>query len=343
MRNPAITQKLAPIAANLRIPAIAAPMFLVSGPDLVAETCKAGVIGAFPFPNARTIETLDAWLDDLSRRVSDDPGAAPFAVNLTTHKSYDRLQDEIALIANHQPKIVITALGGPEPVIETAHAYGGVVIADVNSLKYARKAVEKGVDGLALVAAGAGGHTGSMTGFSFVSQVRDFFDGLVVLAGGIGTGAAIRAAEILGADLSYIGTRFIAAQESLASNEYKQMLIEATFDDLVLSNALTGADAYYLRASLKKMGVDPDDPGSKHHVDLSSSQSQIKAWRDIWSAGHGVGAVQTTAPAADIISELAAEYEAVANTPTLALRSANDTGSDSSHLNRAAANMRTQV
>lgn len=300
--------KLKTLGENLLLPAVAAPMFLVSGPELVAATCKSGVIGAFPFPNARTIETLDTWLGTLSDVCHSAPKAAPFAVNMTTHKSYDRLQDEIALIANHKPKIVITALGGPEPVIETVHSYGGIVIADVNSIEYARKAAIKGVDGLALISSGAGGHTGSLTGFAFVDAVREFFDGIVILAGGISSGAAIRAAEVLGANLAYLGTSFIAADESLASDEYRDMIVAANATDLVLSNKLTGAYANYLRSSLQKMGIDPDNTGQGTGFDLSSSQKQIKAWRDIWSAGHGVGSVKKRQPAADIIAQLRAEY-----------------------------------
>lgn len=297
-----------PVFANLKLPVIAAPMFLVSGPELVSACCRAGVIGSFPFPNARTIEVLDSWLDELRRKARDTD--APFAVNLTTHRSYDRLADEIALIDNHKPDVVITALGGPEPVLDVVHRYGGKVIADVNSVRYARKAAEKGVDGLALVCAGAGGHTGSMSGFAFTSEVREFFDGLIVLAGGITTGGAIRAAQIAGADLCYMGTSFIAAQESIASAEYKAMLVRAEFEDLVLSDQLTGAKAYYLRQSLEKMGYDPDNMAAGTGMDLSNSQDQIKAWRDIWSAGHGVGSVTAIEPAADIISRLADEYAA---------------------------------
>ena len=297
-----------PIFPNLKLPVIAAPMFLVSGPKLVQACCKAGVIGSFPFPNARTIETLDSWLDELGRKTEESD--APFAVNLTTHRSYDRLADEIALIENHKPEIVITALGGPEPVLDVVHRYGGKVIADVNSVRYARKAAEKGVDGLALVSAGAGGHTGHMSGFAFVSEVRSFFDGLIVLAGGIGTGGAIRAAEIAGADLCYMGTSFIAAEESIASADYKAMLVKAQFDDLVLSDQLTGAKAYYLRQSLERMGYDPDNMAAGSGMDLSNSQSQIKAWRDIWSAGHGVGSVTQIQPAAHIIEKLKREYVA---------------------------------
>lgn len=304
-----MTKKLpAILGQNLKIPAICAPMFLVSGPNLVSAACKAGVVGAFPFPNARTIETLDGWLDELDRNVSSDTNAAPYAVNLTTHRTYDRLQDEIGLIKNHKPAVVITALGGPAPVIETVHDYGGIVIADVNSVDYARKAVDQGADGLALVSSGAGGHTGHMSGFAFVSAVREFFDGLVVLAGSIGTGRAIRAAEVLGADLSYIGTSFIAAEESLASEEYQRMLVEAQYKDLVLSNALTGAHANYLKSSLVKMGMDPDNLSKGTGMDLSQSQSQIKAWRDVWSAGHGVGEVTAIRPAAEIIADFEKEY-----------------------------------
>lgn len=295
------------VFSNLTIPVIAAPMFLVSGPDLVKACCRTGVIGSFPFPNARSIAVLDQWLGDIKEQSKETD--APFAVNLTTHRSYDRLADEVALIRNHKPEIVITALGGPEPVLDAVHSYGGTVIADVNSVHYARKAIEKGVDGLALVSAGAGGHTGHMSGFAFVSEVRSFFDGLIILAGCIGTGAAIRAAEVAGADLCYMGTSFIAAEESIASQEYKSMLVKAQFEDLVLSDRLTGAKAYYLRQSLEKMGYDPNDMAAGTGMDLSDSQSQIKAWRDIWSAGHGVGSVTKIEPAGEIIARLMAEYD----------------------------------
>ena len=302
------SETLAGITSKLTIPAISAPMFLVSGPDLVKETCNNGVIGAFPFPNARTIATLDEWLDNLGRTLGEE--AAPYAVNLTTHRSYDRLADEIDLIRNHKPKIVITALGGPDPVLDVVHEYGGLVIADVNSLDHARKAAEKGVDGMALVSAGAGGHTGAMAGFAFVPAVREFFDGIVILAGSIGTGRAIRAAEVLGVDLCYIGTSFIAAEESLATPEYREMLVAATYNDLVLSNSLTGAYANYLKQSLDKMGVNYGGPAKAASMDLSNSDSKIKAWRDVWSAGHGVGSVRQIEPAAKIIARLKSEYEA---------------------------------
>lgn len=291
---------------NLTLPVIAAPMFLVSGPELVKACCKAGIIGSFPFPNCRTIDVLDEWLDELRRDLSDSD--ALFAVNLTTHRSYDRIDDEIALLENHKPKVVITALGGPGPILDVVQGYGGKVIADVNSVEYARKAAEKGVDGLALVSAGAGGHTGNMAGFAFVSRVREFFDGLIVLAGGIATGSAIRAAEVAGADLCYMGTSFIATEESMATEEYKAMLVKAEFEDLVLSDFLTGAKAYYLRQSLEKMGYDPDNMAASRGFDMSNSQAQIKAWRDVWSAGHGVGSVSQVSHAAEVIKKLKQEY-----------------------------------
>ena len=308
--RPDTKTKFDSICGGLALPAIVAPMFLVSGPDLVIAACKAGLIGAFPFPNCRTIETADQWLAQIDKAIGADENAAPYAVNLTTHSSYDRLADEVALIAKYQPKIVITALGGPEPVIETVHSYGGIVIADVNSVKYARKAAAKGVDGLAMVCAGAGGHTGTIAGFSFVAAVREFFDGIIVLAGGIGNGAGIRAAEILGANLSYMGTSFIAADESIASDDYKNMIVEATQEDLILSDVLTGAKAYYLRSSLERMGYDADQMGKGTGMDLSSSQSQIKAWRDVWSAGHGVGLITKRHSTGEIVDQLKREYEA---------------------------------
>lgn len=301
------------LKARLRLPAIAAPMFLVSGPELVQAVRRAGLMASLPFPNARTIDVLEDWLADLCARTPDVP-RAPFAANMLTHSSYGRFDAELDLVRRFQPEIVITALGGPRRVVDAVHSYGGLVFADVNSVTFAKKAVDQGADGLVLVSAGAGGHTGPMAGFAFVPAVRQFFDGPIVLGGGIGDGRAIRAAEILGADLAYIGTRFIAAEESRASDEYRSMLVAAEFEDLVLSNKLTGADAYYLKASLARMGLDPDGRRSDG-PDFADSEGQVKAWRDVWSAGHGVGAVTRVQTAAQIIDTLAAEYEAACTTP----------------------------
>lgn len=296
-------------ANNLSLPVVVAPMFLVSGTDLVLAACRAGLIGSFPFPNARTLADLDEWLTLIKSTLQKENIETPWAVNLTTHSSYDRLADEVELIKQHQPPIVITALGGPKPVLETVHAYGGKVIADVNSVAFARKAVAAGVDGLALISCGAGGHTGHMVGPAFVTEVRKFFDGTIILAGGIGSGSAIRAAQIAGADLCYMGTRFIATAESIATDEYKAMVVKAQFEDLVLSDRLTGAKAWYLRQSLEKMGLDPNNLGAGSGMNLQDSQNQIKAWKDIWSAGHGVGSVTRIAPLVEIADQLKQEYQ----------------------------------
>lgn len=301
-------------AGRLRLPLVAAPMFLVSGPELVQAVRREGVIGSFPFPNARTLETLEEWLEatTLARNAES---YAPLAANMITHSSYDRLTDELELIKTYRPEIVITALGGPKPVLKTVHAYGGLVFADVNSVGYARKAAEAGADGLVLVSSGAGGHTGQMSALSFVSAVREFFDGVVVLAGGVATGRAVRAAEILGADLAYAGTAFIAAEESLAPPDYRSMVVAATIDDLVLSNKLTGANAYYLKASLERAGFDLSEFADKTRPDLANSQRSIKAWRDVWSAGHGVGAIRKIQPAREIIRTFCEDYWKAAAAP----------------------------
>jgi nitronate monooxygenase len=306
--------RLGALRGRLSLPLICAPMFLVSGPDLVIAACRNGVIGSFPAPNARPLEVLDAWMGRVAGELADaqraDPSAriAPWSLNLVVHSSYDRLPAELELVQRHQPPIVITALGSPARVVDAVHAYGGLVFADVGSVAMARKAAQAGVDGLILVSSGAGGHTGSVSPFVFVEAVRQFFDGIVVLAGGLCTGAAIRAAEVAGADLADIGTLFIAARESLASDDYRQMVVDASVDDLVLTKAFTGASAYYLRESILRSGLDPDNLSGKAAMNWSKSDTQLKAWKDIWSAGQSVAAVHRVESAADIIARLRAEY-----------------------------------
>jgi nitronate monooxygenase len=306
------TDRLARFRGRLRLPVIAAPMFLVSGPDLVLAACRAGIGGAFPAPNARTIEGLETWLQRVSvEHAAMEQGGGvvgPWALNLVTHSTYDRLGAELDLVDRYRPPLVITALGSPAPVVERVHAYGGVVIADVNSVALARKAAAVGVDGLALVCAGAGGHTGKIAAFAFVPAVRQFFDGLLIVGGAIGTGGAVRAAELLGADLVYAGTPFIAAAESMASDRYREMVVRASLEDLVLTKALTGADAYYLRESIVAAGLDPDSLVGKTKVDWTNSQGQLKAWKDVWSAGQGVECVRAVEPVAGIVARLATEY-----------------------------------
>jgi nitronate monooxygenase len=290
-------------------------MFLVSGPEIVVAACRAGIIGSFPAPNARSIDEFEAWLDRITGELemlekNQVAGATTvWALNLVVHSTYPRLDAELALLQKYRPPIVITALGSPARVIEAVHDYGGLVIADVNSVEHARKAAAIGVDGLALVAAGAGGHTGEMAGFAFVPAVREFFDGVLILAGAIGDGRAVRAAEVLGAELCYVGTRFIAAEESIARDEYKQMVVDSNFADLIVSDSFTGAHAYYLRPSIEAAGLDPDHLVTRGKMDLAASEIEAKAWKDIWSAGQGIGTIHQVEPISAIVGRMAREYE----------------------------------
>jgi len=289
---------------QLRLPVIVAPMFLVSGPDLVIASSNAGLIGSFPGPNARTAEELEHWMHQINDATSN-----PWAFNMITHKTYDRFAQELDLIKKFQPKIVITALGSPERVIEAVHGYGGKVIADVNNINFARRCAEMDVDGMALICHGAGGHTGHLSPFSFSAYVREFFNGLIVLAGSISTGQHIKAAKFLGADLCYMGTRFISAKESNAVDEYKSMIINSTYDDLRMTNLFTGADAYYLKDSIINNKLDPDNLESNTSgFNVSASQDKIKAWKDIWSAGQGVGLIKNIESVESIVDKLESEF-----------------------------------
>ncbi|MEH7097744.1 NAD(P)H-dependent flavin oxidoreductase [Neobacillus vireti] len=302
---------------QLRLPAISAPMFLVSGPELVKACCLNGVIGSFPAPNARPIEVLDQWMGQLNEELEEartvDPNRkiAPWAMNMVVHSSYSRLQDELNLIKKHKPQLVITSLGSPKHVVEIVHEYGGLVFSDVSDLKFAKKAAEAGVDGLILVASGAGGHAGQINSFAFVDMVRSFWDGIIILAGSISTGKGILAAQAAGADLAYMGTRFIVASESMANVEYKEMLVEATQEDLILTDAFSGVKANMLIPSIKKAGLDPGQLVKKDQVNFDDMQKETnaKAWKDIWSAGHGVGAIDRIESAAAIINQLESEYK----------------------------------
>ena len=305
--------RLQAITRGMRLPLIAAPMFLVSGPDLVLAACRAGIAGAFPTPNARSLEILEGWLRQVveghAHACEAAPGkVGPWALNLVTHSSYDRLGPELELVDRYQPPLVITALGSPAPAVDRVHAYGGAVFADVSSLSFARKAVATGVDGLVLVSAGAGGHTGKVSPFAFVQAVREFYDGIIVLGGSIGHGGAVRAAELLGADLAYAGTPFIVARESMAAPLYQEMVVRASFDDLVLTRTFTGADAWYLRESIVAAGLDPNALVGKDKMDWSNSEGQLKAWKNIWSAGQGVDHIHAVEPTAAIVDRYAAEY-----------------------------------
>jgi nitronate monooxygenase len=305
----------AALTRNLRLPAIAAPMFLVSGPDMVIAASRAGMIGSFPAPNARTTADLEAWLSRIDASLSNDPDAAAWAVNLVVHPSNSRLADDLACVVRHKAPLVITALGNPARVVEQIHAYGGIVFADVNSVGFARKAVAAGVDGLVLVAAGAGGHTGATAGFAFVEEVRQFWDGPLVLGGAISTGQAIRAAEILGADFAYLGTSLIACTESMAVQPYKDMVVAAGAEDIMPSKGITGVTANWLKSSLIAAGYDPANMPEDKRPNFSDAQDDAKAWKNVWSAGQGVGAVRATEPVADIVDRLVKEYDAAVARP----------------------------
>ena len=297
------------IKARCALPAIVAPMFLVSGPRLVIAACKAGMPASFPTLNARPEAALEAWLDEISDELAACKDAPPWIPNLILHPSNPRAATDVEIVLRYRPEIVITALGKPAMVVEQVHRYGGLVFSDVNSVRFARIAAASGADGLVLVCAGAGGHTGFLSPFAFVSAVRQFFDGPLIVAGAQMTGRDVRAVELMGADFGYMGTRFIATPESLASNAYRQMLVDATPEDIVLSDRFTGVPANYLRPSIVAAGIDLATLDRPASVSIDR-RDESKAWRDIWSAGQGVGAITRIEPVADIVGRLRAEYDA---------------------------------
>lgn len=293
---------------RLRVPVVAAPMFLVSTPELVVACCRAGVVGSFPALNLRTTEALDAWLSAVEDQL--EPDDAPFAVNLIVHSSNARLRDDLAILARHRVPIVITSLGAASEVVDAVHAWGGLVLHDVTNERHARKAAEAGVDGLILVAAGAGGHAGTLSPFALMAEVRPWFDGLVLLAGGLSSGSDVLAARAMGADLAYLGTRFIATAESGASGDYKGMVVASGAGDIVHTPSVSTIPANFLRASLVAAGYDLSvAPGE---VDLghltAPTEADAKAWRDIWSAGHGVAAISDVPTVGELVERLASEY-----------------------------------
>ncbi len=315
MTRPARARALA-ATFGTRLPVFAAPMLLVSGPPLVLAACRAGIVGAFPSHNARTAEQFGEWMAtiraELDRAALESPQSTvgPWCVNIVTHSTNSRLARDLEQVARHRPPIVVTALGGPKPVMDIVHGYGGIVIADVINMTLARKAIAAGVDGLACIAAGAGGHTGFLSPFAFIAAVRAEFDGLIVVGGGIGDGGGVAGAITAGADFVYMGTRFIPAEESSAQLEYKQMVVDASVDDLVVSSAVTGAPASWLKASLRAAGLDPDALPSKPDLAYDASNGGAKRWRDIWGAGQGVGASRAIEPVAAIVDQVDAEYRA---------------------------------
>jgi len=299
------------ILENLRIPVIASPLFIISNPDLVIAQCKAGVVGSFPSLNARSIDILESWLQQIIDALKDDAAAAPYAVNLIVHKSNNRLEEDLALCEKYQVPIVITSLGANEDVNTRITAYGGIVLHDVINNRFAKKAIEKGATGLIAVAAGAGGHAGALSPFALIQEIRSWFDGPLILSGSIANGHAVLGAQAMGADLAYIGSAFIATAEANADPLYKDALVQYAANDIVYTNLFTGVHGNYLAPSIEAAGLDPknlpqSDPSQMNFG--SGGDSESKAWKDIWGCGQGIGAVQAVLPAADFIDRLASEY-----------------------------------
>lgn len=304
---------------RLALPVIGAPMFIASCPELVIAQCKAGIPGVFPSVNARSPEILDEWLTRIQREVEAHRGAhsdspvAPFGVNLIVHSTNPRLAEDLAVVVRHRVPFVVTSVGKPAEVVKAIHAYGGIVYHDVTTAQYAQKAIESGVNGLILVCAGAGGHAGTMSPFAFVTEVREFWAGPIALAGAISNGRAIRAAEVLGADFAYLGTRFLATDEANVPDAYKRMIVEHAAVDIVYSSAFSGVLGNYLRPSIVASGIDPEtivDASGKPKLKMFAPEAnKPKAWKDIWSAGHGIGAIHQIAPVAEVVATLRREYE----------------------------------
>lgn len=300
---------------NVDIPIMMAPMFLISNPEMVINACGEGVIGTFPALNARTSSILEDWMEkintEIERMKKDDPAkkVAPWGINYIVHRSNKRYKEDFHLIEKYQPPIVITSLGDPGPIAEVVHGYGGMVFSDVINIKFAKKAVEKGADGLVLVSVGAGGHAGTYNPISFVHEVREFFSGPLVLSGGMTRGEDVLVTELLGADYAYFGTRFIPATESSAEEAYKEMVTDTSIEDIIFTDAFTGVHANYMIPSITGAGLDPATLTTKENMDFSELQDKdVKAWKDIWGAGQGVGSIHNVQPVAEIIQELKTGY-----------------------------------
>lgn len=309
----------AALIGKLRLPLIGAPMFIVSGPELVIAQCKAGIVGSFPALNARPQETLHDWLTQIKDSLGEyaashpDQPVAPFAVNQICHQSNSRLMADLETCVKHKVPIIITSLRPPAEVIDAVHSYGGLVFHDVISLRHARKAIEQGVDGVIAVCAGAGGHAGTLSPFALIKEIRQEFDGVIILSGAMSTGADVLAAQAMGADLAYMGTRFIATEEANAIPDYKEMIVSSAASDIVYSSLFTGIHGSYLKGSISNAGLDPENlpEGDAQAMDFGKAdKSDAKAWRDIWGAGQGVGSIDTIAPTHNVIMQLEEEYRA---------------------------------
>ena len=305
---------LPPILANLPLPIIGSPLFIISNPKLVIAQCKAGVVGSMPALNARPASQLDDWLAEITETLAahdaahPDAPAAPFAINQIVHKSNDRLEHDMALCAKYKVPVVITSLGARTDVNDAVHGWGGVVLHDIINNAFAHKAIEKGADGLIAVAAGAGGHAGVKSPFALIQEIRQWFDGPLALSGSIATGGAVLAAQAMGADFAYIGSAFIATDEARASDAYKQAIVAGDSDDIVYSNLFTGVHGNYLKPSIRAAGLDPDHLPESDPSKMNFGGDAKKAWKDIWGCGQGIGAVEAVVPAADLVARLRREY-----------------------------------
>ena len=306
--------RLPPVLQRVPFPVIGSPLFIISNPKLVIAQCKAGIVGSMPALNARPAEQLDEWLAEITEaldahnRAHPDQPAAPFAINQIVHKSNDRLEHDMALCAKYKVPIVITSLGAREDVNQAVHSWGGVVLHDIINNFFARKAIEKGADGLIAVAAGAGGHAGTKSPFALIQEIRQWFDGPVALSGSIATGGAVLAAQAMGADFAYIGSAFIATDEARAVDAYKQAIVEGNSDEIVYSNLFTGVHGNYLKASIRASGLDPDNLPESDPSKMNFGSGTSKAWKDIWGCGQGIGAVNAVVPAAELVARLKREY-----------------------------------
>ena len=305
------------LEGNLRIPVLGAPMFIVSSPTLVKAQCKAGIIGSFPALNARPEALLDDWLAEITEELAEfaqknpNEPVAPFAVNQIVHASNTRLEHDVRLCVKHKVPIVITSLRPPAEVIQAVHSYGGLVFHDVINIRHARKAAEQGIDGLIAVCAGAGGHAGLLSPFALVKEIKEFFDGAVLLSGAMSRGNDVLAAQAIGADLAYIGTRFIATEEANATPDYKQMIVDSTANDIIYTSLFTGVHGSYLRGSIENSGLDPDNlpDADKSKMNFGSGgNTHKKAWKDIWGAGQGVGTMHEVLPTRDLVLRMEEEY-----------------------------------
>lgn len=308
--------KLPEVLQNLRLPVIGAPMFIISNPKLVIEQCKAGIVGSMPALNARPASQLDEWLAEITEELADynaknpDRPAAPFAINQIVHRSNKRLEEDLELCVKYKVPIMITSLGAREEVFDAAHSYGGTVLHDVINNTFAKKAIEKGADGLIAVAAGAGGHAGVKSPFALIQEIREWFDGPLALSGSIANGNAILAAQAAGADFAYIGSPFIATDEAAAPGDYKQAIVDSNSDDIVYSNLFTGVHGNYLKSSIIAAGLDPDNLPESDPSKMDFGENGAKAWRDIWGSGQGIGAIKDVQPVAKLVETFSAEYDA---------------------------------